>query len=313
MVKKFVIMALAVVAILCLQNSYAIGWGEVSVTSSETTTYVDKFGQVSLPMTIEYVPYFFGTLPAKVDIAVSGAPAWLTVIPSTPNFVLTPNTPKTVDLIIVPNQYDVVAGTKQKVTVSVSGQLVTGGLLRSLDPSILEVIVGFNPYTQISISSISPIERTSPDKELKFPVDIYNYGNTRVEVDIGFIEDGSGEWQKLISPSKIFIEPKQAGDETFPREVVYVTVTSPHGTAISYHNDWQDFSIKATARAFTPYYARSGGNWGVVTDDSFGYNYAEGTAYFLARNKGFYIPGFDALLLIAGLGLAGMLVYRKKK
>lgn len=311
MIKKFMVLAFAVGMLLLMQNSHAIGWGQVTVSSSETTTWVDKFSQTSIPMTIEYVPYFFGALPAKVDISVTGTD-WLTVIPSQPSFVLSPNTPKTVDLIIAPSKFDVQAGRQAKIIVSVSGQLVTGGLFRTLDETRLEILVGFNPYTQISVSSVQPISRTSPDKELPFIVDIYNYGNTRVEVDLAFVEE-PGDWQKIISPSKIFIEAKPEDDTSFPHETVTITITSPHGTAVSYHNDWQSFSVKAKARSFTPYFVRRAGDWEPQTEENPGFNSAEATAFFLAKNRGFYIPGFDAMLLIAGLALAGLLIYKKKK
>ncbi|HEC82614.1 MAG TPA: hypothetical protein ENI53_01860 [Thermoplasmatales archaeon] len=209
-------------------------------------------------------------------------------------------------------QHDIHAGQSDKVDIVVRGKLVTGGLFRQIDEAKLSLIVGYNPFTEIAISSPQPIERTAPDRELPFVINIYNYGNSRVIVDLT-AEKEPGEWRYVISPSTVVIEPKQPGDETFPYAPVTVTLTSPHGTAISYHNDWEDFAIKAKARSEAPYYEYQGGRWVRRTDEIDLVTTYESTAYFLAKNKGFYVPGFDAIIMIAGISLAGLIFAKKKK
>lgn len=312
MIKKMIIVAVVIAALLCSQSSEALSWGKIDATPDTSISYVERYGLQQIKLSVEYQPYFFGMMPAYVEVSVEGSPSWLTVVASPQTFVLKPGVTKEIFLILKVSQHDVVAGSSGSVDVAVRGRLVTGGLFRTLDETKLSVIVGYNPFTEITVSSIQPIARTAPDRELPFLVDVYNYGNSRVIVDLTAMEEPD-DWQYIISPSTVVIEAKQPGDETFPYATVSVTLTSPHGTAISYHNDWQGFAIKAKARAEAPYYEYQGGKWTRRTDELDQITTYESQAYFLAKNKGFYVPGFDALVLIAGLAIAGLLIARKKK
>jgi hypothetical protein len=312
MIKKPVILALVGVVLLLCQSSHALSWGKIDATPDTSIAYVERYGLQEVRLTVEYQPYYFGYLPAYVEVSVEGSPSWLTVIASPRTFVLQPKTPKTVTLIMQVKEHDIQAGQSGTVDIAVRGRLVTGGVLRTIDDAKLSLIVGYNPFTEIAISAIQPIERTSPDRELPFIINIYNYGNSRIIVDLT-AEEKPGDWKYVISPSTVVIEPKQPGDDTFPYATVTITLTSPHGTAISYHNDWEDFAIKAKARAEAPYYEYQGGKWVRRTDEIDLITKYETTAYFLAKNKGFYVPGFDVLIMMAGIAIAGLLIARKKK
>lgn len=312
MFKKSIILALVGVAILLFQSSSAVPWGKIDATPDSSIAYVERYGLQQVRLTVEYQPYYMGYLPVYVEVSVEGSPSWLTVAPSPKTFVLRPNTQKEVTLMMQVKTHDVQAGESGTVDIAVRGHLVTGGLLRQIEAATLSLIVGYNPYTEIALSSPQPIERTAPDRELPFIINIYNYGNSRVIVDLT-TEKEPGKWRYVISPPTVVIEPKQSGDETFPYATVTVTLTSPHGTAISYHNDWEDFAIKAKARSEAPYYEYQGGRWVRRTDEIDLITTYESTAYFLAKNKGFYVPGFDAIIMIAGISLAGLIFTRKKK
>ncbi|HHF55514.1 MAG TPA: hypothetical protein ENL42_01180 [Thermoplasmatales archaeon] len=312
MFKRTVILALAGVVLLLSQSSHAISWGKIDATADTSIAYVERYGLQEIRLTVEYQPYYIGYMPAYVEVSIEGSPSWLTVIASPQTFVLQPRTPKQVTLIMQVKEHDIQAGQSGTVDVTVRGRIVAGGMFRTIDEAKLSIIVGYNPYTEIAISAVQPIERTSPDRELPFIINIYNYGNSRVIVDLT-AEKEPGDWKYVISPSTVIIEPKQPGDETFPYATVTITLTSPHGTAISYHNDWEDFSIKARARSEAPYYEYQGGKWVRRTDEIPLITQYETTAYFLAKNKGFYVPGFDAIIMIAGLAIAGLLIARKKK
>ena len=312
MFKKSIVLALIGVVLLLSQSSSAFSWGKIDATPDTSITYVERYGLQQVRLTVEYIPYYFGYLPAYVEVSVEGSPSWLTVIASPQTFVLQPRTPKTVTLIMQVKQHDVRAGDSGTVDIAVRGRLVSGGMLRTLDEAKLSLIVGYNPFTEIAISSPQPIERTSPDRELPFVLYVYNYGNSRIIVDL-MADEKPGKWKYVISPSTVVIEAKQPGDETFPYATVSITLTSPHGTAISYHNNWEDFSIKAKARAEAPYYEYQGGKWVRRTDEIDLITKYETTAYFMAKNKGFYIPGFDAIIMIAGIAIAALFISKKKK
>ena len=312
MFKKIFMMALVGVMLLSVQGASAITWGTMEVTASNSIAYVERYGIQEVTLTVSYQPAIFGYLPVYAEVSVENSPGWLTVIPSPQKFVLKPGVNKNVQLIMQVKEHDRQAGDSGTVELAIRGKLVTGGVFRQIEEGKISLLVGYNPYTEIAISALQPIERTSPDRELPFIVNIYNYGNSRVIVDLT-AEKEPGDWRYVISPSTVVIEPKQPGDDTFPYATVTITLTSPHGTVISYHNDWEDFAIKAKARSEAPYYEYQGGKWVRRTDEIDLVTKYETTAYFMAKNKGFYVPGFDAIIMIAGLSIAGVLIARKKK
>ena len=91
------------------------------------------------------------------------------------------------------------------------------------------------------------------------------------------------------------------------------TVTSPHGTAISYHNNWQGFTIEGSARTDAQYYTLQSGQWTTSQQDKEKVTVFTTYATVLAKNRGFYVPGFDALLLIGVLGIFAIFMARKRK
>ena len=312
MIKKIIMLTVVGIALLSSHNASAALWGQITVTSDDAVTYVNRYEILEATLTLTYQPLYFAIMPIYATISIEGSPTFLTVVPSPPQIILRANEPQTVKLLMVVTEHDSLAGQAGQVHVAVRGELSAGGLLREINPGVAYIGVSYNPFTTISLSAPQSIERTSPDKELPFVINVVNYGNSRVIVDLS-VEEDAGDWNMLISPSTIIINPKQPGDDTFPFEPIYVTLTSPHGTAISYHNDWEDFSIKAQAHSDSPYHVYQGGKWVESTEEVYQKNVYQTTASFLAKNRGFYIPGFDALLLIAGIALAGMLVAKKKK
>ena len=311
MIRKSCIMLTLVGFLLLLQGVNAISWGIIDATPSTTIAYVERYGQEEIMLSVSYKPYLIGYMPVYVEVNVVGAPDWLTVVPSPQTFVIKPNEVKDVRILLKPSRQDIVAGTASTVEIDVAGKIVGAGMFRQVDRAKISFSVGYNPFTIISIRSPMPIERTSPDKELPFTIDIVNYGNSRVIVDLTPVESPK-EWKYVISPSQVMIEPKQPGEDTYPYQQVTVTLTSPHGTVISYHNRWEDFSIQARAKADAPYYVKQAGGWAPSMEERELVNVHTVTAYFLAKNKGFYVPGFDAVFMLLAIAIVIGLIKKKK-
>jgi len=310
--KKGIIGATVIVALLFIQGANAIPWGKINATPNMTAVYVERYGQGQVTLDVQYVPYYFGYLPAYVEVSVVGAPSWLTVAPNPSTFVVKPGESFNVKVAMQVSQHDIVAGTSATVELLLQARLVSGGALRQIDGAKVPIIVSYNPFTEITLRAVKPIMRTSPDKELPFTVDVVNYGNSPIIVELTLEEEPQG-WKVNINPPNLKIEPKKPGDETYPYETVTITLTSPHGPVISYHNDWEDFSIRATARSEAPYWVKQGGTWTTATQDITLKNIYSVPASFLAKNRGFYIPGFDAIFMVAGLAVAALLFKRRKK
>ena len=313
MFKKSIILVFAVFAILTVQSADAFSWGKINATSDMGIGYVERYGQLQAVLTVSYQPYFFGYLPVFVEVNVVDSPSWLTVVPSTPTFTLKPDESRNVNFIMQVSQNDVQAGTSGKVTVELTGRLISGGAFRQIDGGKVEILVGYNPFTEIGIRAAKPIERTAPDRELPFSFDIINYGNSRVVVSITPAKQPPSGWKYVISPSTVYIEPKKAGEETYPYATVTVTITTPHGPVISYANTWQNFAITAKATSEAPYYVKQGTTWQRTQNEIELVNTNEVTQYFLAKNKGFYVPGFDAISMVAAIALLSVILIRRKK
>lgn len=313
MFRKSVILVFAVLVILTMQNASAFSWGKINATSDIGVGYVERYGQLQATLTVSYQAYFFGYLPIFVNVDITDSPSWLTVIASTPTFTLKPGESRPINIIMQVSQNDVRAGTSGKVSIELSGHLITGGALRQIDSTKVEILVGYNPFTEIGIRAVKPIERTAPDRELPFSFDIINYGNTRVVVSLTPAKQPPEGWKYVISPSTVYIEPKKEGEDTYPYSTVTVTVTTPHGPVISYSNEWQNFAITAKAVSEAPYFVKQGNTWTRTNTEMELVNVNEVTQYFLAKNRGFYVPGFDAISVIAGIALLSFIVLKKKK
>jgi len=313
MFKKSIILAVAMVSILAIQNASAFSWGKINATPNMGIGYVERYGQLEVTVTVSYQPYYFGYLPIYVEVNVVDKPTWLTVAPSPEVFTLKPSETLPVKILMKVSQNDIKAGESGEVKLQITGKLVSGGALRQIDEAKLTLIVGYNPYTEIGVKAVQPIERAAPDREIPFTFDIINYGNTRVIVDLTPAKQPPADWKYVISPPTVIIEPKKPGEDTYPYATVTVTLTTPHGAVISYRNSWQDFAIKAKATSEAPYYTKQGTSWGRATQEITLVNTHEVTAYFLAKNKGFYVPGMDTVTLIAAISLIAFIFSKRKK
>jgi hypothetical protein len=77
---------------------------------------------------------------------------------------------------------------------------------------------------------------------------------------------------------------------------------------MSYHNDWEGLTLKAVAKSEMREYVWEGSSWSQSPD----YPSMDSLGTFLAKNKGFYVPGFEIFLLIAAIGLV-MITIKKRR
>lgn len=289
----------------------AISWGSIQAEPNYGTYWLGRYETGQVTLTIEYVPYFIAYFPLWVEIQVTKSPTWLTVTPSPSTFALQRQTSARVQILLAVNTHDIEAGETGNVELYITGRIILGGQLRTIDPQRVPILVGYNPFTEVTIQVTKPIERTAPDKELTFPMRVINWGNTPTTVTFT-VTSGESDWE-VVPSQPVKIPPKKPGDSAYPEQTVMLTVTSPHGTAISYHNDWEGFTIEGFARSDAPYYELSGGEWGKIKTDKEGITIYTTYANLLAKNRGFYVPGFDALLLIGVLGALALFMARKRK
>lgn len=297
---------------IAIPPASAVSWGNISAESSYGTYWLGRYETGEISLSVSYTPYFVAYFPLWVEIQITQSPSWLTVTPSQSTFALQARANTNIQILLAVNTHDIKAGTTGNVELYLTGKIILGGQLRTIDPARVNILVGYNPFTEISLTLANPIARTAPDRELAFPIKVVNWGNAPTTVTLGITNDENG-WEYIVSPQQIKVEAKKSGDASYPEQTVMFTVTSPHGTGVSYHNNWQGFTVEGSARTDAQYYTLQGGQWAPSQQDKEKITIFTTYATVLAKNKGFYVPGFDVILLVGVLGALALFMAKKKK
>ncbi len=300
--------------VLIPKSSAQISWGRIGLSAKPGIYYIDRYGTGTIKLTAEYIPLITeGVLYASVTLEVI-SPDWLKVSLSKRDFEIKTKAGMKEEAILTLHiaRPTVEAGTQATVSVTARGELmVKAG--RTLKPTTIDIPVIYNPFTEIEISAKPSIEEAAPDTKIEFPVIIRNVGNaaSTVTFALGGTAEDAG-WRLSMSPPSVKVWPATIEGESPPPETAILTLYSPHGTAISYHNKMEDVTITATARCDAPYYEYVGGEWVKVTEPMEYYTSFSIQQKVLSKNEGFYVPGFEVLPLIAALGIAIILIRKRK-
>jgi len=287
----------------------AILWGKVDITTDRSTHYLDRYVISEIPITVRYKPtYVAFILPATVTVRVTQSAPGVEASISKKNLLVDPESTATTSLILAPSSPDMEAGPVGTVTIEATGLLPLGRNILQLDPTSVDISIAYNPFTEIAVSFIKPLEETTPDTRLSVPVEVYNYGNNVVGVDLTVVET-PGDWNYALSVSHLRIPPKGTEQTTYPHGDITLTLNSPHGTAMSYHNDWEGLTLKAVARSEMKEWLWEGSSWSPSPD----YPTMDALGTFLSKNKGFYVPGFEIFVAMAAIGLAMIAIRKRKK
>lgn len=290
----------------------AIEWGAMSASPDISPFYVNRYGGDSFTLTVTYEPFFFQYFPVWAQIEVVKSPGWLTVSPTQPTFPLQSGARKDVKINLALSEQDVEAPSLSSVTIQVTGRIVLGGELREVATAKTDILVGVNPFTQITVSIAKPIERSSPDQELTFPVTVENWGTAQTRVTLQ-ATDVPDDWtDPIISPQQIILDAKKPGDPNPPEKTVSFTVTTPHGTGISYHNKRETFLLQAHAQSFADYWVKEGNQFQKSSKDPENIKQATVYARMMVKNRGFYVPGFEAIVLIGALAVLVLVIRRRR-
>lgn len=265
--------------------------------------FIDRFGTGPEVKAVISVQYYYEN-PALTEsmlatLTVSNVPSWLSVSPMSYTDMVGGTSQLKVPIVIKAPTDDVKAGTVASIQLKVSGkpQFTGGGVSSVEDSSAMDIVVTFNPFTDVQLSMGKPIQQTSPDNSISYPVTITNLGNAKTKVQLDLSEKATG-WRYVFSKTETSLLPREPGTTAYPTETVILTLQSPKGGAISYKNEWEDGTITAKAYSEVLYTLPDGSP---LTTQTQSLNYDAATTLFLCKNKGMYIPGFDAIIIIGAL------------
>jgi len=219
------------------------------------------------------------TLTSSTDIG------WVTQIsPSTA--VFTSTTPQAFSCTVVVPQ-----GTPNSLfgNLVINGRAVAGGLQNTAET---KGIINVEPYFRLTLDSDVPYREISPGSQAFFTVKLTNAGNAvdSFELEISNLKNlADKKWTVVLSANTI---PKVVPGEYKPFRI---TAQSPRDWTI-WKSEPTVIIIKATSQ--------NAKDFQQVIALSFPiYSY----------EKGFYIPGFDAVFLIAALGVGLVVIANKRK
>jgi hypothetical protein len=150
--------------------------------------------------------------------------------------------------------------------------------------------IGIGYYSIIQATVPQPLQKGTPYQQITYPITVMNLGNgkTKIFFDAKNIPTG---WQVTL-PSPIILESRQQGGK-ITSQTVNVIVFTPYKTG--YQNNVGSIKIDITSK-----YAEDT----TITGDATSIN-------TLTLSKGFYVPGFDAILMFGAIGLVALFFRRK--
>jgi uncharacterized membrane protein len=217
------------------------------------------------------------TLTSTTDIG------WVSQVSPT-TAVFTSTTPQSFTCTVVVPQG---TANAQYGKLTVNGRAVAGGLQST---AVTEGIIAVEPYFRLTLDSDVPYREISPGTQAFFTVKLTNAGNAvdSFELEISNLKDlAAKKWTVVLSANTI---PKVQPGEYKPFRI---TAQSPRDWTI-WKSEPSVIILKATSQ--------NAKDFQQVISLSFP---------IYAYEKGFYIPGFDPLFLIAAFGI-GLVAIRRK-
>jgi hypothetical protein len=217
------------------------------------------------------------TLTSSTDIG------WVSQVSPT-TAVFTSTTPQSFTCTVVVPQG---TANSQYGNLVVNGRAVAGGLQSMAET---KGIISVSPYFRLTLDSDVPYREISPGTQAFFTVKLTNAGNAvdSFELEISNLKDlAAKKWTVVLSANTI---PKVQPGEYKPFRI---TAQSPRDWTI-WKSEPSVIIIKATSQ--------NAKDFQQVIALSFP---------IYAYEKGFYIPGFDPLFVIAAFGI-GLVALRRK-
>jgi hypothetical protein len=227
--------------------------------------------------------------PQMIHLEIQGKPDWADIALLTPDIYIQnySNSPEYAyaDVVITP-YYDAPAVPK---SITVKADAPAKGRIQEVS---FTTRLNFQPefIPQISVEVDQPVRNAGPRTAVNYQIKITNMGNKEAIVK-GVIENAPAEWAALLTPSQLPIGPGQEATMTF-------SITTPY--SFGWHDDLRTFSISLTPERAPPTVPAITGTPNIVQVS--------------INSVGFAIPGFEPILLFAGLAiLLSIMKIRKKK
>lgn len=153
------------------------------------------------------------------------------------------------------------------------------GVMQATDSVEYGALIEFKGSIAVVVSS--SMRQAGPQKQIPYPIEITNTGNSRTKVAFEMVDSPKGKWNALV-PEQVVLDPGQT-------LVAIFTVATPFSNG--YNNGGESFVVRATPTS--------------VLDSNVQADSVE--IPFQAQVKGWYVPGPSmALLALALAGLAAV-------
>jgi hypothetical protein len=260
------------------------------VTITPPTTPIKPLGPfVALPITIvyTYVPTSVSLAASQIQLSVTQFPPWAvaTVSPSTVyapvDFAPSGGQPvqRTLNsFLLVSATQDAPAFTQGVIEVQAASQ-GNGNLQQSTGSVQVPVQADF--FSIIEATTPNAIQKAKPQALVSYPVTVTNFGNAQTKVE--FLPEGVPEKWQVTPPSPVTLQARQQGQQQNSR-TVNLNVQTP------FQNGYMNVVGAITMRIRSSYALDPK----VIGDSTI--------ISTLTTTKGFYVPGFDPMLALMGIG-----------
>jgi hypothetical protein len=226
--------------------------------------------------------------PQQIHLSIEGKPEWADIALLNPDVYIenfsNGYTYTTADLVITP-YFDAPAVPKS-ITITAEAKA-----LGRIQPVTYTTNLMFQPdfIPLITVSVDQPVRQVGPRQAVNYQMTIRNMGNKEAIVK-STIEDNATEWAPLLTPSEVPIAAGQEAKITF-------SVTTPYN--FGWHDEIRTFTISLVPERSPPTTPPIIGSPHVVQVS--------------VNSVGFAIPGFEPILLFAGIVIILAIIRLRKK
>ncbi|MHB8584747.1 MAG: PGF-CTERM sorting domain-containing protein [Thermoplasmatota archaeon] len=273
---------------------------QMSLTADTTPIKpLSEVADIPVQVTYTYTSTSPGILEIPVTLTVTG-PAWASAIvsPSTIYESISPTQPneqqadaaQKVDVLVTVTA-DAPAFTSAPLLIKADA--ASGGATLPAASSQIQTYITADYFSIIDATATSTIQQATPQSQVAYPITVTNLGNAQTKfffnVDPKSVPDG---WQ-VVPPTPITLDSRQAGGKNTAQSVNLMIQTP-------YHNGYLN-EVGAIVMTVSSSYALDPKVIGDTT-----------TIATLTTDRGFYVPGFEPVFALAGLGLAAIVIRRRR-
>jgi len=131
-------------SLVLFPNVAGLKWGKIDIKlNNGDTYYIERYEEANIPLTLTYIPYYVAYYPIWAEIKIIDKPSWISVTNEEACFLLYPKSEKTITVTFKMIAGKIGSDAEGKVTLLVTGRILTRHLFREIEPAKVEITVKY--------------------------------------------------------------------------------------------------------------------------------------------------------------------------